>query len=119
MLFLSEQRIHIGINQHAGEKQRHGVLWAVVDKEDGEKENIRYPLIIDKPHLVCDGLNYATWRRVKKQIDKMGIKATHIELNFDLNKYPNGGHFCYLVETYKELYNDKGNSRPRHRTIMA
>ena len=111
MLFLSEQRINIGVNQHAGPEQRHGVLWAVVTK-DGVAENIRYPLIIDKPHLVCEGLNFATWRRIKKQIKKMGIEATHIELLFHAKKFPDAGHFCYLLSEYKELYNAKNKGRP-------
>lgn len=108
MLFLSEQRINIGINPNACETKRHGVLWAVINL-NGEEQNVRLPVIIDKPNLVCEGLNYATWRRVKRQIEQMGVTATHIELKFDPEQYENGGHFCYeLGPKFKETYNARG-----------
>lgn len=107
MLALCERRIHIGINQHAGEAQRHGVLWVNADLENGKRVSLRAPIIIDKPQLVRDGLNYATWRRVKRQIEKMGINATHIELKFD------GKHYCYRLDMYKELYATSGGT-PLH-----
>lgn len=97
MLALCERRINIGINPLACEKTRHGVLWVEADATD-TKKNLRVPIIIDKPHLVSSGLNYATWKRVKRQVEKMGIKATHIELKF------NDRHYCYEVAKYKELY---------------
>lgn len=97
MLALCERRIHIGINEQASEKTRHGVLWVQADLASGKK-NVRVPVIIDKPHYVENGLNYATWRRVKRQIEKMGIKATHLELKFT------NAHYCYQLDVYKELY---------------
>lgn len=111
MLFLTEKRINIGINEHAGEAQRHGVLCAVV-KKDGKETEVRIPVIIDKPHLVCDGLNYATWRRVKTQLRKMGITASHIELKFDEKKFERAGHYCYTLDEYKEIYNLSSKGKP-------
>lgn len=116
MLFLSEQRINIGINRQAGEAQRHGVLWAT-EAIDGVVTSVRLPVIIDKPRLACEGLNFATWKRVKRQIEKMGITATHIELKFDPQTYPEGGHFCYKLDKYKELYNARNVGQPRHTTM--
>lgn len=98
MFALCERRINIGINDQASKQTRHGVLWVVADI-DNQKCNVRAPIIIDKPHLVRSGLNYATWKRVKDQIEKMGINATHIEL-----KFGESGHFCYQLDVYKELY---------------
>lgn len=106
MLFLVERRINIGINHDADETTRHGVLWVDAEPEGQQKQSIRVPIIIDKPHLVSSGLSYATWRRVKRQIEKMGIKATHIELLFK-----NGDHFCYQLDEYKELY-AQGRGKP-------
>lgn len=111
MLALCERRINIGINEHASEKSRHGVLWVEADIND-QKKNLRVPLIIDKPQFVEGGLNYATWRRVKRQIEKMGIKATHIELKFS------GRHYCYLLSEYKELYAG-ARGTPVYRTLPA
>lgn len=99
MLALCERRINIGISEHADEQTRHGVLWVDADVVGVGKRNLRVPIIIDKPHLVASGLNYATWRRVKRQIEKMGIKATHLELNL-----ANEGKFCYKLDEYKEIY---------------
>lgn len=112
MLFLSEQRINIGINPQADETTRHGVLWADYEL-DGVVHKVRHPIIIDKPQLACEGLNYATWKRVKRQIEKMGIKATHIELKFDPAKFISGGHYCYKLDKYKELYNVRSVGQPR------
>lgn len=108
MHFLTEQRVNIGINPHADEASRHGVLW--VTSEDSR--NLRVPVIIDKPLLIKNGVNYATWRRLKRQIEKMGIIATHLELKID------GKHFCYQLDEYKELY-AHGKGRPLWRTALA
>jgi hypothetical protein len=117
-LFLSEQRINIGVNMNAGEAQRHGVLWATIDL-NGEQQNVRIPVIIDKPNLVSRGMNYATWRRVKRQIEKMGIKATHLELKFDPAKFADAGSFCYKLDKYKELYNERQKGQPLYQTGFA
>lgn len=108
MLQLMEKRINIGINNHADETTRHGVLWVVTDKPDGTKESTRVPLILDKPNLVDGGLNYATWKRLKKQILKMGINATHMELKGLRH------HFCYDMVKYKELYNERVVGMPQY-----
>lgn len=107
MLFLMEARVNIGVNEHADETTRHGVLWVEADSE-GKKIQLRTPVIIDRPHLIRDGLNYATWRRLKRQIEKMGINATHLELEIGF------GHYCYLLAEYKELYAAPGKGRPLH-----
>lgn len=99
MLSLCECRVNIGISEHADEKTRHGVLWVIADVPGNGVKNLRVPILIDKPNLVSSGLNYATWRRVKRQIEKMGITATHIELTLG-----NEGHFCYKLDEYKEIY---------------
>ena len=99
MLSLCERRINIGISEHAGEATRHGVLWVKADVPGVGMRNLRVPVIIDRPHLVSSGLNYATWRRVKRQIEKMGVNATHIELTLGRE-----GHFCYKLDEYKEIY---------------
>ena len=105
-LALFERRINIGICEHASIQTRHGVLWAEADVPGVGKRNLRVPIIIDKPHLIGSGLNYATWRRVKNQIEKMGIKATHLELNLDTD-----GKFCYKLDEYKEIYANTSISR--------
>ncbi len=111
MLVLCEKKIHIGINPMATEASRHGVLWVDADQA-GVSKNLRAPVIIDKPHLIRNGLNYATWRRLKKQIDKMGIKATHLELLIE------GNHFCYELDEFKEIY-AKGKSKTVFQTGFA
>lgn len=108
MLALCAAKVNIGINNHADETTRHGVLWVVTDKPDGTQESTRVPLILDKPHLVERGLTYATWARLKKQINKMGINATHMELKGLKH------HFCYDMVKYKELYNEGHVGMPRY-----
>lgn len=109
MLAICERRVNIGINNLADEKTRHGVLWASIDGQDGVKINGRVPIILDKPQLVTGGLNYATWRRLKRQIEKMGIAATHLELKGAQH------HYCYTMDKYKELYADGFSGRPQSR----
>lgn len=119
MLFLLEQRVHIGINNQASETTRHGVLWVTTDV-DGVPKELRVPVIIDKPHLVAGGLNFATWRRVKRQIEKMGLKATHLELDFTKDKkIEGGGHYCYLLNSYKELLVSGNKGRPLYQQGYA
>lgn len=108
MLQLMEKRINIGINNQADENTRHGVLWVVKDNPDGTVESTRVPLIFDKPELAAGGLNYATWARLKKQINKMAIKATHMELKGLKH------HYCYDMVRYKELYNEKKIGQPQY-----
>ena len=96
---LFERHVNIGINEHANEKTRHGVLWVNADVPGVGKRSLRAPIIIDKPHLIGSGLNYATWRRLKQQVEKMGIDATHLELNL-----AGEGMFCYKLDEYKEIY---------------
>lgn len=105
MLFLAEKKVNLGINPMACEASRHGVLWVNADAA-GVNKQVRAPVILDKPHLLRAGVNYATWRRLKKQIDKMGINATHLELCID------GNHYCYQLDEYKELYAACGKGRP-------
>lgn len=111
MLFLTEARVNIGINKDADESVRHGVLW-VDANASGETKSLRVPVIIDRPQLIKDGLNYATWRRLKRQIEKMGIIATHLELRVGKN------HFCYQLDAYKELY-ASGRGTPLWRAGFA
>lgn len=112
MLCLMESRIQIGINPQACPTKRHGVLWTGVDEQ--------VPLIIDKPHLIASrGLNYATWRRVKKQLKKMGILASHIELDFTKGNFENGAHFCYRLDEYEELYCSGSRGTRIYETINA
>lgn len=100
MLSLMERRVNIGINENASIQTRHGVLWVVKETPGTEEQqHLRVPVIIDKPQLISSGLNYATWRRLKRQIVKMGINATHIELVLCED-----GHFCYKLDEYKEIY---------------
>lgn len=107
MLFLMEARVNIGINPNADETTRHGVLWVKADPGN-RRENKRIPVIIDQPAKIRDGLNYATWRRLKRQIEKMGIDASHLELEIGF------GHYCYALDEYKELYAAPGKGRPLH-----
>lgn len=117
-LFLAEQRVNIGVNMDAGEEQRHGVLWAKIDL-NGEEKNVRIPVILDKPQLLTRGLNYATWRRLKRQIEKMGIRATHLELKFDPKKFEDAGHFSYQLDRYKELLNNRQKGQPLYQPGFA
>lgn len=107
MLAICESRVNIGVNPQADATTRHGVLWTVQPQEDGTTKSVLVPLILDKPHLVKDGLNYATWNRLRKQIRKMGIVATHMEL------VGPDYHFCYLLDRYNELYATRAKGRPR------
>jgi hypothetical protein len=108
MLFLTEQKVNIGINPHADETTRHGVLWVNAQTAP----SMRVPVIIDKVWLIKNGVNYATWRRLKRQIEKMGIVATHLEIKVD------GRHYCYQLDEYKELY-AHGKGRPMWRAVAA
>ncbi|BAW19198.1 hypothetical protein [Ralstonia phage RP31] len=108
MLFLMETRVNIGVNDKADETVRDGVLWVVADVK-GEKKNLRVPVVIDRPFLIEHGLNYATWRRLKRQIEKMGINATHLELKIQGKRSSN--HFCYKLDEYKEIY-ARGKGQP-------
>jgi hypothetical protein len=111
MNFLTEQRVNLGVNPNADESVRHGVLW-VDQKTSNERVNLRVPVIIDKPKLLARGMNYATWRRLKRQIEKMGINATHLELKIE------GNHYCYQLDEYKELY-ARGKGTPLWRAATA
>lgn len=113
MLSLMERRVNIGINTLADETTRHGVLWVQIDEPNGNVTNGRVPLILDKPHMVEDGVNYATWRRLKRQIEKMGIKATHMELKGRKH------HYCYKLDVYKELYAEGRTGTPQFRLGMS
>lgn len=108
MLALMETRVNIGINNHADETTRHGVLWTVVKNENGQEESIRVPLILDKPHLVVRGINYATWKRLKKQIHKMGIVVTHMELKGATH------HYCYHMDKYAETLCQRKEGQPQY-----
>lgn len=112
MLFLTQKRVNIGVNPDAGPKQRHGVLWIEFDPTNPAAP-LRIPFILDKPFLVEEGLNFATWRRLKQQIEKMGIKATNLELEVGKN------HFCYELAEYKEIYAGGNTGRPMYTTIPA
>lgn len=103
---LFERRVNIGISEHADEKMRHGVLWVNADVPGIGKRSLRAPIIIDRPHLIASGLNYATWRRLKQQVEKMGIDATHLELNIS-----NEGKFCYKLDEFKEVYASTSGQR--------
>lgn len=111
MLFLTEQRVNIGINPQADETMRTGVLWVDADA-NGQVKNLRVPVIIDQPSRIRNGVNYATWRRLKRQIEKMGINATHLELKIG------DSHYCYLLEEYKEIY-AHGRGQPLWRAGFA
>jgi hypothetical protein len=107
-----ESRIHIGVNPRACPTKQHGVLWVGV--------NERLPVIIDKPELIASrGLNYATWKRVKKQLKKMSILATHIELDFTKGNFENGAHFCYRLDKYEEMYCSGARGTRIYETINA
>lgn len=111
MLFLTEQKVNLGINMSAEAAARHGVLWINQDVAQ-ETKSLRVAVIIDKPQLLKRGVNYGTWRRLKRQIEKMGIVATHLELTID------GAHFCYQLDAYKELYAN-GRGTPLWREALA
>lgn len=105
MLFLCEARVNLGVNEQLAESRRHGYIWL---KESGKK----MPFMLDKPKLVERGLNFATWRRLSRQIEKMGFDATHLEIK--IGEF----HYCYRLDKYKELY-AAGKGRPMWREVMA
>jgi hypothetical protein len=111
MLFLGEKRVHIGVNMMADEAVRHGVLW--LKDAAGEQKNRRVPVIIDKPHLLRHGLNFATWRRLKRQIEKMGMHASHLELNID------GARYSYKLDVFKEVYASEHQNQPAWQTLLV
>jgi hypothetical protein len=110
MFNIFERQVNIGICNNASEHTRHGVLWVDADVPGVGVQKLRVPVIIDKPHLINSGLNRATWRRVKKQVTKMGINATHLELDLS------GGKFCYQMNAYKEVY---ANTSIRKASVLA
>lgn len=109
MLALMEARVNIGINPKSDSTTRHGVLWTIQTQEDGTKRSLLVPLILDRPSVITDGLNYATWNRLRKQITKMGIVATHMELQY------RDQHLCYTLDRYKELYAKRSVGQPQYR----
>lgn len=108
MLALCEARVNIGINPQSDAKTRHGVLWTIQTQEDGTKRSVLVPLVLDRPSVITDGLNYATWNRLRKQITKMSIEATHMELQYQ------GQHLCYTLDRYKELYAKRSVGQPQY-----
>lgn len=109
MLAICETRVNIGINPQSDSTVRHGVLWTIQPQEDGTKKSVLVPLILDRPRVIKDGLNYATWNRLRKQIIKMGIEATHMELQYQ------DQHLCYTLDRYKELYAKRSVGQPQYR----
>lgn len=109
MLALMESRVNIGINPQSDSTVRHGVLWTIQPQEDGTTKSVLVPLVLDRPKVIKDGLNYATWNRLRKQIAKMGITATHMELQYQ------DQHLCYTLDRYNELYAKRSVGRPQYR----
>lgn len=93
-----ERHVNIGIGPKACETKRTGVLWINVLK-DGQKLPARVSIMIDRPERIKNGLNVYTWKRLKDQVEKLEIDATHLELTFE-----NGNKFCYCMDEFKLLY---------------
>lgn len=97
MPILFEPRVEISIGTGLTEENAHGSLW-VQTRVDGVVRNVRTYFVLSKPQCVKAGLSFGVWHSLIKQIKKMGLTATHIEIT------ANDKHYCYAADRYSELY---------------
>jgi hypothetical protein len=101
MFHISEARINIGVivtPKGVGAKSHGTLMVNTVDSKTAQVVVSKVDVVLDRPDLIHNGLNYFTWRRLKKQIQKMGLVATHLELTCT------GEPVCYSLEAYKQVY---------------
>lgn len=100
LFHVSEARVNIGVVIVADGvvAKGHGVLMVRTKDENNENVLHHVDVVFDKPQLLYNGLNYFTYRRLKKQIVKMGLDASHLELS--CSKVPS----CYALDTYRQIY---------------
>lgn len=89
-------RLDISIGSGLTEKNANGCLWTRPHGANGRVVPVYF--LINKPRVVRKGMTFANWSAVREQVHKLGIEATHIELNID------GKKFCYLMDSYVEIY---------------
>lgn len=77
----------------------HGQLW-IRASETTNGLSTRKPFRLDTPWQVKFGMNYWTLRRICRQISRMGIDATHVEL------YGKDRRYCYCTSTYREIFDE-------------
>jgi hypothetical protein len=71
---LGERTVNIGINPNIPPDKRHGIAHVITSK--GVEQ---LPFTVDKPNFL-DRLNQPTARRLFKQLENMGFKATNLEI---------------------------------------
>ena len=89
-------RLDISIGSGLTEKNANGCLWTRPHGVNGRVVPVYF--LINKPRVVRNGMTFANWSAVRKQVGKLGIEATHIELCIE------GKKFCYQMERYVEIY---------------
>lgn len=72
---LGERTVNIGINPNIPPDKRHGMAHIITPS--GEIKQL--PFTVDKPNFL-DRLNQPTARRLFKQLENMGFKATNLEI---------------------------------------
>lgn len=92
---IAEKHVHISLVTDAGVK--HGLLW-VRGNESTQGRSTRVGFRLDMYRALRYGINYWTLRRLCRQLTRMGIDATHLEL-FGVKR-----RYCYCLETYREIF---------------
>lgn len=102
MVSMFDPRLEISVGTGLTEENSHGVLWIdVVENKKLERRRVFFTL--NKPQCVRQGLTYGMWNSLVKQITKMGLAATHIELTGQPGRKENKT-FCYSASKYNELF---------------
>ena len=98
---IAEKHIQISTTDRG---KPHGQLW-VRASEATNGLATRQTFRLDTPWQVKFGMNYWTLRRLCRQIARLGIDATHIEL------YGKDRRYRYCTSTYREIF-DESNHVP-------
>lgn len=94
---IAEKHVHISLVDE--ESNNHGLLW-VRGSGTMSGRSIRVPFRIDQIWQLKHGMNFYTVKRLKRQLTRMGVDATHIELIGKERRY------CYCTETCREIFGE-------------
>lgn len=113
MVSLFDPRLEISVGSSLTEVNSHGILWVdVVENKKLTRKRVFFKL--NKPQCVRQGLTYGMWSSLVKQVTKMGLACTHIELT-GIPENKERKTFCYRADKYSELFAGiTGRSVVRH-----
>lgn len=94
---IAEKHVHISLVDEGS--KHHGLLW-VRGSGTMSGRSIRVPFRIDQIWQLKYGMNFFTVKRLKRQLTRMGVDATHIELIGKERRY------CYCTETCREIFGE-------------